>query len=112
MTMKLLLDQNISKRIVYPLNACYPNTSQVFLLGLELATAKVIWDYAKTHDYIIVTKDSDFHEFSLIYGPPPKILWLKCGNQTNQYIQELLLSMSDTINEFAADKSAAFLEIY
>ena len=73
--MKLLLDQNISKRIIAALQECYPSSTQVYLEGLEKADDKKIWDFAKKHDYIIVTKDSDFHEFSLIYGPPPKIIW-------------------------------------
>jgi len=42
---------------------------------------KMIWQYAVDNGYVIVTKDSDFYEMSLVYGPPPKIVWLKMGNQ-------------------------------
>jgi len=37
---------------------------------------------AKVNDYIIVTRDSDFHELGTLYGAPPKVIWLKTGNQS------------------------------
>ncbi len=110
--MKLLLDQNISKRIVPALQACYPDTSQAYIEGLETASDQKIWAFAKENDFIIVTKDSDFHEFSLMYGPPPKVIWLKCGNQSNQFIRDLLLNMLELITAFEEESSAACLEIY
>lgn len=38
--MKLLLDENLSRRIVPFLQAAFPGSSQVALLGLETATEK------------------------------------------------------------------------
>ncbi|MGH8568854.1 MAG: DUF5615 family PIN-like protein [Gammaproteobacteria bacterium] len=84
--MKLLLDQNLSYKLVAELQAWYPGSSQVRLLGMERADDKAIWDYARQHGFTIVTQDSDFHELSVLYGSPPKIVWLKCGNCSNDTI--------------------------
>ena len=69
--MKLLLNENLSRRFVPFLHAYYPGSNQVVLLGLEKASDREIWQYAKNHDYVIVTKDSDYHELSILYGAPP-----------------------------------------
>lgn len=68
--MKLLLDENLSRRIVPLLQADYPGSSQVALLQLEAATDHAIWEYAKSNDFVIVTRDSDFHELGTLYGAP------------------------------------------
>jgi predicted nuclease of predicted toxin-antitoxin system len=89
--LKLLLDQNLSYRLLRELEAHYPGSTQVRVVGLEHAEDLVIWRYAKEYGYTIVTKDSDFHEFSLLYGSLPKIIWLKCGNKPKWYILRLLI---------------------
>lgn len=64
--MKLLLDQNLSRRMVPLLQSAYPNSTQVALLGMEESTDFAIWEYAKRHAFIMVTKDSDFYELSTL----------------------------------------------
>ena len=66
--MKLLLDENLSRRIVSLIASHYPGSSQVALLGLERASDTAIWAYARQHDFIIVTKDSDFVDLSTVYA--------------------------------------------
>ncbi len=109
--MKLLLNQNISKRRIPALHELYPDSSQVFIEDLETASDKQIWDFAKNNTFTIVSKDSDFHKFALIYGPPPKIIWLKCDNQSNKFIQDLLLNHAETIKKFTQDPTATCLDI-
>ena len=75
--MKLLLDQNLSRRLVALLESHYPGSTQVALVGLESATDLEIWQFAKTNDFVIVTKDSDFEELGVIEGTPPKVIWIK-----------------------------------
>ena len=110
--MKLLLDQNISRYILEPLREKYPGSDQVFLLDLAEASDKEIWDFAKEGDFTIVTKDSDFEEMSLVYGSPPKVIWLRCGNQTNKYILDILLQHIDQIMRFYEEKKSVCLELY
>lgn len=89
--MKRLLDQNLSFRIVEQLSSYYSGSPQVKLLKMDTASDQQIWLYAKKHNFVIVTKDSDSHELSLLYGAPPKIIWLKCGNRSSSYISNLLI---------------------
>ena len=88
----------------------YPDSSQVALSGMDKSPDTEIWDYARKNDFIIVTKDSDFQELSILRGDPPKVIWLKCGNKPKQYIIDLLLDNKDRIAELIIDN--AILEIY
>ena len=72
--MKLLLDQNLSHRLLKPLTTIYPDSSQVGLLSMGDVVDKVIWEYAHDRDFSIVTLEADFHEFSLLWGGPPLII--------------------------------------
>ena len=81
-------------------------------MKLEQASDREVWQYAKTHEYIILTQDSDFHELSLIEGPPPKVIWLKCGNQTKHFIAKLLLQHKTEIEQFFQTNDVVCLEIY
>ncbi len=98
--MKLLFDQNISFRIINQLKEFYPEAKQVRLLGLENASDSTIWEYAKEHNYTIVTFDADFYELSNIKGHPPKIIWLRVGNTTTKSIAEILVSKHTEIVDF------------
>ena len=68
--MKRLLDENLSRRIVPFLKHEFPGTSQVTLLGLESACDQDIWLRAKKDGYVVVTRDADFQELSLVWGAP------------------------------------------
>lgn len=56
--MKLLLDENLSRRLIPFLQHDYPGSSQVVLLGLEAASDGVVWHTAKDHGFVIVTRDA------------------------------------------------------
>ena len=66
--MKLLLDENLSRRIVPFLQNAYPGSTQVVLTGMERASDAAVWEYAKTNSFVIVTKDSDYYDMSLLHG--------------------------------------------
>ena len=53
--MKLLLDENLSRRLVPFLQHDFPGTSQVVLLGMESASDKAVWERARADGYIILT---------------------------------------------------------
>lgn len=111
-SVKLLLDQNLSHRMVKALESAYPESSQVSLLGMDTSTDKIIWDYAQEHGYAIVTLDADFHEYSLLWKGPPLIIWLKCGNQPKQVILDKLLKNQNIIEQAALDTDIWCVEIY
>ena len=103
--LKLLLDQNLSFRLLDKLEAAYPSSTQVKFVGLDQADDLTVWQFAKDNGFTIVTKDSDFHEFSLIYGSPPKVIWMKCGNESRQYVLDSLLNNQEKIIDFFDNES-------
>ena len=110
--MKLLLDENLSRRIVPMLQTAYPGSSQIALLELETATDRDIWEFAKLHDFVIVTRDSDFHELSTLFGTPPTLIWLKTGNQSKTSVLRSLLDHTDEINSALHQGNKSCIEIY
>ncbi len=60
--------------------------------GLRDATDGAIFDAAREASAILVSKDSDFVELVLRHGPPPRLIWLTCGNLSNSALQAVLKS--------------------
>jgi len=56
---KLLLDENLSSRLLELLAADFADSTHVERLGMRGATDAAIWAYAREHGYTIVSKDSD-----------------------------------------------------
>lgn len=110
--MKLLFDQNLSFKLCRQFNNIFPGSSQVRLVGLEKADDRTLWDFAKDNGFALVTQDSDFADLAGLLGPPPKIIWLRTGNQPTRVIEQALLRHREAIAEFEADGEAACLEIY
>jgi predicted nuclease of predicted toxin-antitoxin system len=75
--MKLLFDQNLSPRLPGLLSDLYPDSAHVRELGLRDASDSLIWRRAQQSGFVIVSKDSDFQQRSLLYGHPPKFIWLR-----------------------------------
>ena len=98
--MKLLLDENLSDRIIYRIIDLYPDSEHVKTLALTNTDDSIIWEYAKANDFVIVSKDSDFHQRSLLYGHPPKFIYLQVGNCPTSKIVQILRDNLDTIMEF------------
>ena len=109
--MKLLLDENLSRRLIPFLQHDYPGSNQVVLLGMQSATDQEVWQKAKDDDYVIVTRDADFQELSLVWGQPPKVIRLKTLNQTRATTLKLLIECRDVIAESLLDQDLAAIEI-
>jgi predicted nuclease of predicted toxin-antitoxin system len=89
---KILFDANLSPALVARLSAEYPGSSHVRDVSLRSAPDAQIWDYAKTHGFVITSKDTDFRERSFVEGFPPKVIWLDVGNAGTSPIEALLRS--------------------
>ncbi len=61
-------------------------------LGLREAKDFPIFKAAREADAIVLSKDADFPHLLQQHGPPPKVLWLTCGNTSNQNVREILSS--------------------
>lgn len=110
--MKLLFDQNLSRKLVTRLADIFPNASHVQLQGLAEKTDTEIWDFAKLNDFCIVTQDADFTERSRLYSSPPKVVWLRCGNAPTNQVETLIRSGQEAIQELLSNSSIHCLELH
>ena len=74
--MKLLFDHNLSPRLVKRLADLYPDSTHVYLIGMDQVDDDVIWEYAKNNEYAIVSKDVDHSDKCLLRGFPPRVVWV------------------------------------
>jgi predicted nuclease of predicted toxin-antitoxin system len=106
---KLLFDANISHRLADSLSDLYPGSTHVRLLGLRRASDREVWDYARTNDFLIVSKDSDFHQLSFLHGAPPKVVWVQLGNCRTIEIETVLRARYESLARFRNDEQSALM---
>ena len=109
--MKLLFDQNLSHKLVRRLADLFPDSVHVREVGLKEAGDPVVWAYAQDHGLMVVSKDSDFHQRSFLYGYPPKVVWVRLGNCSTADVERVLRTNYEVIKDFFEDESAAFLSL-
>jgi predicted nuclease of predicted toxin-antitoxin system len=109
--MKLLLDENLSRRLVPFLQNEFPDSTQVVLVGLEHADDRAIWEYAKANGYVIVTRDADFEELSALHGHPPRVIWLRTPNPAKSATLNLLLNNKVWLEEALRDNDVGCVEL-
>lgn len=107
--MKLLFDQNLAPRLPRLLADLYAKNVHVRNIGLRDASDEDIWEYAKQRGYVIVSKNSDFQQRSLLRGYPPKFVWLRVGNCSVKTIEDLLRKYSVVLRTFEFHKEKAHL---
>ena len=88
--MKLLFDENLSPNLPPLVMAAFPASTHVREVGLKGKTDEQIWNYAKLHGFAIISKDKDFYQRAMLYGSPPKLIWLRIGNCTRDELQALI----------------------
>jgi predicted nuclease of predicted toxin-antitoxin system len=110
--MKLLVDQNLSFKLCQMIGDLFPDSSHVRSHGLSEMADRALWEFAKANGFAIVTQDVDFAEMAALSGPPPKVIWLRTGNQTTAIIAALLRRHTQIIQSFEDDDGTACLEIY
>jgi len=97
---KLLFDENLSPSLVWLLRDLFSNSSQVNDCGLGAALDEQIWRYAANQGFVVVSKDLDFYERSLLLSGGPKVIWLRVGNSSTVAVERLLRSYSLEILTF------------
>ncbi len=107
--MKLLFDQNISRKLVKLLDDVFPESQHISTVLSENAEDSQIWSFAKENAYLIVTKDDDFEQRSILFGQPPKLVWIRLGNCKTSDIEVLLRQSIDTLLAFNSDDETSFL---
>lgn len=110
---KLLLDANLSWRLVAKVKLHFEDCLHVDSIGLTIPAKDVdIWNYAFASHFIIVTNDEDFLDFVNVKGFPPKVVLLRTGNQSNPYIEQLLIKHKADIQALSESKEYGVLELF
>ena len=107
--MKLLFDENLSRRLVERLQPAYSGSAHVDLVGLHGKADAEIWEFAGREGYMIVSKDNDFRQLSFLYGPPPKVVWVSVGNAGTDAIADLLERHREDVEAFGATAEEGLL---
>lgn len=107
--MRLLLDEQLSPRLVRILNDVFPDAAHVHDLGLGSADDRTVFQSARDGLRTIVTKDGDFDDLVMTLGPPPRVIWLRTGNGRTSDVAALLRFHARAIAEFEVDTEATVL---
>ena len=107
--MRLLLDENLSRRLVPRIADLFPDSVHVGSVALLQSPDTAVWEYAKTHNLSIVTADADFYELATTLGPPPKVIWLRGCDYRTAIAEELIRSQAIRIAGFLEEPERAVL---
>ena len=66
MAVRLLFDANLSPRLISQLSDAFPNSMHVSKIGGLAGDDLLIWNHARDHGLIIVSKDGDFQHLSFL----------------------------------------------
>lgn len=110
--MKLLLDENISYRVLNSISTVFPGSAHITKDESQVRRDTDIFEYARQNEFTILTFDEDFYELQLMRGYPPKIIWLRFGNSSNLKVISKLLDNQNSIISFLSNPDSGMLEIY
>jgi predicted nuclease of predicted toxin-antitoxin system len=107
--MKLLFDENLSPNLPRLVLATFPGSEHVREIGLKGRTDEEIWDYARVNGFAIISKDKDFYQRALLFGSPPKFIWLRLGNCTRDELLGLIRRHEPEILAFETSKESVLI---
>jgi len=96
--MTIWVDAQLSPFIALHINNSFPGLKAVSLksLGLNFANDQEIYDKAKAANVVVMSKDYDFVKLLRSNGPPPKLIWITCGNTSNAVMCNILNNTLET----------------
>lgn len=110
--MRLLVDENLSPKLVRYLADSFPGSLHVRNVRLAARQDVAIWQWARTNDYTILTQDDDFFLLAQLRGQPPKVVCLRFGNQGVRDIAYQLRQQAALITNFITEGRTACLELF
>ncbi len=111
--MKLLIDQNISHRIIPLISSSFSELTHVRNEGLKDKSDYEIFMFARQYKFdAVISLDEDFVHLLQTFNSPPKIIWLKTGNSSTTQLAQLLVQKKEIIIEFLHSQEKDCLEIY
>jgi predicted nuclease of predicted toxin-antitoxin system len=107
--LRLLADENLPPRLVRDLADLFPDSSHVNFVGLASAADDLVWQYAKTDGFTLVTKDKDFASLSIARGAPPKVILLQTGNCSVARLIQIIRNNAVRFSDFENDPNRSLL---
>ena len=108
--MKLLFDENLSRRLVELVRDLFPGSVHVNQVGLSSGTSdRGIWDYAKRGDFAIMTADTDFVTMANTLGHPPKVIMLENCDYPTSVAAQLINANRVRIFKFESNDHALLI---
>ncbi len=90
--MKVWVDAQLSPAIARCLkDELGTDASALRDIGLRDAEDAEIFQAAKHAAAVVMTKDSDFVSLLERFGPPPQVVWVRCGNTSNANLRAVLM---------------------
>jgi predicted nuclease of predicted toxin-antitoxin system len=90
---KLWLDAQLSPRLArWIVEQFGIDASPLRELGLRDARDREIFLAARQADATVLTNDFDFVQLLQAHGPPPRVVWLRCGNTSEARLRGILLA--------------------
>lgn len=108
---KLLLDENLTFRLLPGLQADYPGSCHVKDVNLLETDDALVWQWAQRNGFAILTQDADFEQMARLRGQPPKVIYLRFGNNSLLNTISQLRHHRDAIAAFLLHPTAACLEL-
>jgi predicted nuclease of predicted toxin-antitoxin system len=108
---KLLFDENLSPKLPRRLIDLFPKSLHVRDVGMKATIDPIVWDYARDNNLMIVSKDADMHDLSLVFGNPPKVVWLRLGNCSTLQVENSLRQNFNAIKLFYEDDDLSLLAL-
>ena len=89
---EIWIDAQLSPALAAWINRNYEDleAKSVRAVGLRDAEDEEIYRAARRTEVIVMTKDSDFLNLLDRLGPPPKVIWVTCGNTSNRRMRKIL----------------------
>ena len=108
----MLFDHNLPPRLARSLAHLFPDSRHVYTLGLDRATDRDIFDFARERGYTVVTKDADFEDLALVLGSATKVVLIRRGNCSVEAVENLLRQHFAAILAHGEDQHARTLVLF
>jgi predicted nuclease of predicted toxin-antitoxin system len=109
--MKLLFDQNIAQRLIPNVLDLFPNSAHVNNLDLSTTSDEALWNYAQSNDFVLVTTDAGFFNYSILSNKTLKVIHVKGEAITTNKLEWVLRVNAESIEQFVSQDPSICLTI-
>ncbi len=108
--MKLLFDENLSRKLVPLVEDLFPGSAHISRVGMSSgASDRQVWDYAGQNGFVIVTADNDFLTLADQLGPPPKVILLDNCDYPTRVAAHIIRAEAGGILQFDGDERSVLI---